>query len=678
MTLFWAIVLLFLLAKSLFGGFVRAGMWIGLAFFGQVCSLSLYRAGPLVSYHHYRAPDDPVLFYAYAAGLLLQALLVGWGLWHEAGALRDWLREHLRGWRLYVVLLAMLLVAAKISRPPERSAVEFLLATAIELVSVGNLVLAVRALPDAVLARFDALLDRLLGAERVAGEPDPGGLDRFAWGAAALALGAAALLNVFAYERHPHVPDEVVYLLHARTFAEGLLTLPAPPVPAAFDLDLMLLDGERWFSPVPPGWPAVLALGALVGAAWLVNPVLGALTVLAGYALTRELTDRRSARWAAALLVASPWFTFMNMSFMTHSWMLLCAVFAALGVARSRRTGSLAWTLAAGAAIGVVSLIRPLEGLTLALALGLWSIGLGGARLRLPAIAALVLGTVAVGSLNFAYNRELTGDPKQFPINEYVDRTYGPGKNALGFGPDKGLEWGGLDPFPGHSPLDGVLNTQFNLFAIDSELFGWSTGSLLLVFFLLAGGRLYRKDRAMLVYVAAVVGPHFCYWFAGGPDFGARYWYPVIFPLVLLTVSGLRALEARLERPVLARAFLYLAVSIAWLTWVPWRAVDKYRDYRGMAPDVRALASEHDFGRSLVLVQGERHPDYASAAVYNPLDLEADAPIYAWDANPTARREVLEHYRDRPVWTIRGTRDGGRFAGYEVVSGPVSAEELLP
>jgi hypothetical protein len=654
----------------------RSSGWIALAFLGQVGALALYQAGPFVSYHHYRAPEEPWRFYLAAVLLTLQALLVGRRVWREADSIQSWLRQHLAGWRALALLAALALAAAKISRPLERSVVEFVFATGLELIGLANLVLAVRALPQATLARFEATLERWFGRER-AGEPEPGGLDRFAWIVAAFAFASAALLSVLAYERHPHVPDEVVYLLHARYLAEGMMSLPVPPVPAAFDLDLMLQGGGRWLCPVPPGWPFALAVGAFFGAAWLVNPVLGGATILAVYLLTRELTDRRSARWTALLLAASPWFVFMNMSFMTHTWMLLCAVVAALGVARSRRTGSLAWPLFAGAAIGVVSLIRPLEGLTLALALGAWSIGFGGVRIRVPAVAGLILGTVAIGSLNFIYNRALTGDPKQFPINEYIDQVYGPGKNALGFGPEKGLGWSGLDTYPGHSPLEGALNTQFNLFAVEAELFGWSSGSLLLVLFLLLAGKVYRTDRAMLVFIAAVVTPHFCYWFAGGPDFGARYWYPVILPLVLLTVSGLRALEARLAQPAQARAFVFLAVLLAWCTWVPWRAADKYHDYRGMAPDARELARELDFGRSLILVQGERHPDYAAAAVYNPLDLEADVPIYAWDAGADVRREVLEHYRDRPVWTIRGTRNGKRFGGYEVVSGPVPAEELL-
>ncbi|MEJ2372160.1 MAG: hypothetical protein P8Y07_15075, partial [Gemmatimonadales bacterium] len=109
-------------------------------------------------------------------------------------------------------------------------------------------------------------------------------------------------------------------------------------------------------------------------------------------------------------------------------------------------------------------------------------------------------------------------------------------------------------------------------------------------------------------------------------------------PCVLLTARGIQMFDERLEdgRPERAYAATLLAgvlclVSIA--TFIPWRAVDKYRHYRGMRPDILRLAESYDFGRSLVLVRGDRHPDYASAFTYNPLDLQADGPIYAWDKN---------------------------------------------
>ena len=78
----------------------------------------------------------------------------------------------------------------------------------------------------------------------------------------------AAGLSVAVYQRHPHIPDEIAYIVHARYFAQGASSMPLPPVAEAFELDLMTYEDDRWYSPVPPGWPAVLAVGERMGVGW--------------------------------------------------------------------------------------------------------------------------------------------------------------------------------------------------------------------------------------------------------------------------------------------------------------------------------------------------------------------------------------------------------------------------
>ena len=108
---------------------------------------------------------------------------------------------------------------------------------------------------------------------------------------------------------------------------------------------------------------------------------------------------------------------------------------------------------------------------------------------------------------------------------------------------------------------------------------------------------------------------------------------------------------------------------------MPWRAVDKYYHYREHAPGhphARQLRA-HSETRSLVLVRGRRHPDYASATAYNPLDLTADVPLFAWDASPEARAQALDSYADREVYFVDGpTRTGN---GFRVVAGPLTAAQ---
>lgn len=176
----------------------------------------------------------------------------------------------------------------------------------------------------------------------------------------------------------------------------------------------------------------------------------------------------------------------------------------------------------------------------------------------------------------------------------------------------------------------------------------------------------------MLAMIAGVIGTHTFYWFSGGPDFGARYWYLILLPCLALAASATVEIDRTAQgRGRAALGTLLLCLS-ALVTFVPWRAMDKYYHYRGMRPDIRTLAQRYDFGSSLILVRGNRHPDYHSAATYNPLDLRAKQPVYAWDRDSTTREAVLRAYPDRPVWLGDGPSVTGE--GYRVVAGPLPAQ----
>jgi hypothetical protein len=108
--------------------------------------------------------------------------------------------------------------------------------------------------------------------------------------------------------------------------------------------------------------------------------------------------------------------------------------------------------------------------------------------------------------------------------------------------------------------------------------------------------------------------------------------------------------------------------------FIPWRALDKYHDYRGMQPGLVHLAAEHQFGRSLVLIRGRETPDFASAAPFNPLDLQAPVPIFAWDRGAAVRAHLATAYPDRPVWLVDGPSRTG--AGYRIAAGPLTAADL--
>ena len=263
-----------------------------------------------------------------------------------------------------------------------------------------------------------------------------------------------------------------------------------------------------------------------------------------------------------------------------------------------------------GLALGFGSWIRPLDALIAAVLMGLWSLGWGGKRLKSGALAGLVLATAGSGAGTLYYNHLFTGSVTSFPIQAYMDRHYGPNSNAFGFGADPGFPWQ-MDPYPGHGLRDVVVNTNLNLFSVNVELFGWSIGSLLVVALLLFGRGGRGADFGMVFTIVAVIGALSFYWFSGGPDFGARYWYLAIVPLTALTARGIEFLKELLERSGPQGApdgtRIHLAVvtlcGLTLVNYLPWRAIDKYFHYLGMRPEIGRLAEEYDFRESLVLVR---------------------------------------------------------------------------
>jgi hypothetical protein len=626
--------------------------WLAVACAGQVALLLSIDAGPRIHFQHLRLPaellrDQPLAL----AALCLQSALVLSRLFTIRPAVS------VARWRAAVVAGTMVLTSATVSPSPLTYAAELAFAGLLALVNLGNLCLAAGAFPEAALPGLRARFRRLLEDES----------RRFVLYAASWVFVVCGLLNLLSYQRHPHVPDEVSCVIQARYFAAGMIAMPEPPAPEAFDLELMTIDAGKWYSPFPPGWPALLAAGYLTGTPWLVNPFLAACSLALAYALLEGMYGLAAARLGTLLLCASPWFLFMGMNFMTHTASTAFALAAGVAVMRFRRRGTPAWLAGAGAASSAVGYIRPLEGAIVILLLGCWLVR------SLPprrAAAAVTLFAAAAGLCSLphlAYNKRLTGSATTFPVMYHFDKYFWPKSNALGFGPERGFGWP-LDPYRGHSPRDGVINANLSAFGLNTELFGWASGSLWLLAAFLVSGRCSASDRAMLAVMAAVFTAQFFYWYHGGPEFGARYWYLMLVPCVALSVRGVEALEeAGIDRGRVLAA-VGVAAVMAVVIYLPWRAVDKYRHFLYMRPDVREMARSEAFGNGLVFIRGQRHPDYASAAVYNPIGLKGPGPVYALDKDPAARARTMKAFPGRRVWILDGPTRTGR--GFRISARP--------
>jgi hypothetical protein len=333
--------------------------------------------------------------------------------------------------------------------------------------------------------------------------------------------------------------------------------------------------------------------------------------------------------------------------------------------------------LLGGALLGWLALVRQLDAVLVAGVFGLWMLGLFGKRQAWISIVAFGAGIVGVASLIFLYNAAMTGDPFSFPINSYLDQLWYAGANRLGFGPDVGNPtggWGDLDPFPGHGLRDVLINTNQNLYATNWELFGWGIGSLFFVAIHLFFGKKTQLDKLMIFTIVVLLLGYHLYWFSGGPDFGARYWYLMIYPLVVLTARGIATCVDGLRRGSAGESardrmgvVLAVLILLTLLVFIPWRAVTRYKNYRGFHADYVKLEKGLD-PNALVFVKTSAIADFNSAFIRNsPLQSDRQ-PIFAADLGPEANRKLIAAFPNRPVYYVSGRSVGD--GPTRVVSGP--------
>ena len=129
----------------------------------------------------------------------------------------------------------------------------------------------------------------------------------FLVGSFTICLLVCSSISWHVFDGVPGFVDSCAYMFQARLFAHGMLSAPPPPEPKFFEVIHIILS-DRWYTVYPPGYPAILALGVLLGIPWLVNPILAALTIVCIFRLAKELYGDSTAKLSAVLACASSFF----------------------------------------------------------------------------------------------------------------------------------------------------------------------------------------------------------------------------------------------------------------------------------------------------------------------------------------------------------------------------------
>ncbi len=507
-----------------------------------------------------------------------------------------------------------------------------------------------------------------------------------------LALGSAIWAHESVHKGVPEVPDEMGYLHQARTFADGHLVAPSPPASEFHYVSWGTHDDGQWYAVFPPGYGVLLAIGELVGAPGLVNPILGAILALVVWLLARELFggDSAAAR-AAALLHLGSWFRLMNAgSFMAHPAAALFAALAVLGLWRGvihRDGGPRAawWAAVGGAALACLGATRQLDAVIVAVALMpaiAWSLARRWLTppdprgwvtpLRRLGIAAACASPIVAGYL--AYNDALTGDPLLPPQQRYMQLKERRGDCfRLGFGPGVGecpLTQNTHFGRDGFQPKHAVANTRKRLDAWTRWSFGWAPLALLPVLGLAGGavrGGSAARRRALAggVFVATVAG--YGLFFYHGVAYGARFYF-VAFPFAGLlgaaACADVGALLGRLRRgEAAARALTAargaLALGLVAVVLVAMRAdrddVEKHCGKRpalanGALPGVLRAPELRD---ALVFVDSMKIP--AAVTAY-PAEIGRNRPLVVKDLGDAANAGFARIYPDRRPTRLVGRR----------------------
>jgi len=353
----------------------------------------------------------------------------------------------------------------------------------------------------------------------------------------------------------PGYGDSVGQYVQGKFIAAGELYGTTPPLRRFFPAPMMVDDG-KWYAQYQPLHVMLLGLGHFLDAPWLVNPVEGALTLVAIYFLTRRIFDEATARIAVLLTLGCSFMIFMSAEFMNHATALLFTTLMALCYVEMlealpfNRKAAYSWALGAGLSVGAVFLTRPLTAIGVGLPFAIHAVILLRRDWRHYLTPFLIMGMAGFTCLLFDlwYNQQTTGAYFIFPTGKYHG---GSNTSAMGI---KGSV----------SAIYALTKMQNEWMRLSRQLFEWVVPSTFFVvlFCLLPIRNIYA--RLLLGMVASHTIVNLANQYPSGA-FGPRYMYEVTSALIILSAAGIMRIPFLLETlrmPLPDRATLHGIIAL--------------------------------------------------------------------------------------------------------------------
>jgi hypothetical protein len=332
------------------------------------------------------------------------------------------------------------------------------------------------------------------------------------------------LVGAFILLHFPNSGDEYAYYFQAQIFAAGKLFAPAPPSDKLITDKMILYDG-KWFVQYPPGWPAFLSIGMLIGMPWIINPIFSTITLLVLYFISKELYDDNVALKSIFLLIISPFFILTSASYFSHPTALFFSSLFLYFFFQARKTNNTGYYHILGMiSLAILAYIRTYTAFLFVIPYFGYLIT---RREIKNLVIVLIVGSAALIPL-FLYNSILTGDPISLGYQLYSP------SDRPGFGV------GGYTP----SMIPGkALNMLF-------EFCIFFPAIILIPLYLFRSDFYEKKENIFLlcIFLSVFIG-FLLYKGTGGDRFGPRYLYETLSCITPLCTGGLSSLP-KLRNPM--------------------------------------------------------------------------------------------------------------------------------
>jgi len=430
------------------------------------------------------------------------------------------------------------------------------------------------------------------------------------------------ILSIFALkvlQNFPNSADEYVYLFEANTFASGRLYADPPPMLELFRFFHIIEREGRYFGIFPPGYPILLSIGVIMRIPWIINPLLGAMTIFLIYLIALHLFNRQIAILSCILAFFTPYFILNSASYFSHA---ACTFFLALLVysyIKSHGTYRLFWYFMIGASSGYAFNTRYMESVVTIIPIGIiLAVKLlrNPKKMLKPCLAIFMGGLIFLG-LFMMYNTIIIGDPLQSPSKYYnISVTI---------------------TFSKHS-----LNEGFKYFInYITKLFYWTYYLPLVIFPLFF--YFFRSKPPFLTPILIVIcilniAGIFLYPMGAGNEYGPRYYYSFYYILPILA-------SYTIDRLLVRKKYIYPIIGIILILNIhsTFKKSTVYHEQIFLRQDLYRTVHEAGLSKAVVFIETPSWDMPPRDLIRNGIKLDGSV-IYAHASSPTKQKQLMKHF----------------------------------